>query len=107
MRNFEKNHDKFEARLVDELGLGVIGAEVERLPNTTSVWVPALKDGRWVETLSERGFAVSAGAACLQGPRGPVEFTSSLVRLTSGWRCYGFRPGLKPVKKHLMPSVPR
>ena len=33
-----KNHDKFEARLVDELGVGVIGAEVERLPNTTSVW---------------------------------------------------------------------
>ena len=59
-----KNHDKFEARLVDELGVGVIGAEVERLPNTTSVWVPALKDGRWVETLSERGVCNKRGC-CL------------------------------------------
>mgnify|MGYP002828223009 CR=1 FL=1 len=36
-----------------------------------SVWVPALKSGRWVETLSERGFALSAGAACHAGTSGP------------------------------------
>ena len=88
-----KNHDKFEARLVDELGLGVIGAEVERLPNTTSVWVPALKSGRWVEMLSERGFAISAGAACHAGASGPsrihqlvgqTDLAMEMLRISTG-----------------------
>ena len=88
-----KKHNKFEARLVDELGLGVIGAQLERLPNTSSLWVPQVPGLDWVTELSGRGFAVSAGAACHAGEAGPsrihglcgqTDTSLGMLRVSSG-----------------------
>ena len=86
-------HAEFERRLVDELGLGVIGAQLERLPNTTSVWIPECFGTSWVDELSKRGFAVSAGAAChsdskepsrIHGLCGQTDTSLSMLRVSSG-----------------------
>ena len=86
-------HAEFERRLVDELGLGVIGAELERLPNTTSVWIPEIQSTSWVADLSKRGFAVSAGAAChsdsdepsrLHNLCGQTDRSLKMLRVSSG-----------------------
>lgn len=88
-----KKHDLFEASLVDELRLSVIGAQLERLPNTTSVWVPTLSGRNWVSELSLRGFCVSAGAAChaddeassrIHGLTGQRDTKLEMLRVSSG-----------------------
>ena len=62
--------EDFETKLARDVpGIGIIGAEAERLWNTVSVVLPELPDcrQRWVVRLDKLGFAVSTGSACASG----------------------------------------
>lgn len=63
--------DRLEAGLVALTpGAEIIGANVERLPNTTCVAVPGLSAETLVIRFDLAGFAISAGAACSAGKIG-------------------------------------
>jgi cysteine desulfurase len=73
----------------------VIGAEAERLPNTTSVALPGASAETLVIALDLAGVAVSAGAACSSGKVGASHvleamglepaLARSAVRISIGW----------------------
>ena len=88
-----EKHQIFESRVVDELGLSVIGAGLGRLPNTSSLWIPSQGGSGWVKALSDRGFALSAGAACHAGAAqdsrihrltGQSNHALEMIRVSSG-----------------------
>ena len=60
----------FETALCSALpGTSIVGAETERLWNTTAAIMPELPDcrQRWVVKLDKLGYAVSTGSACASG----------------------------------------
>jgi cysteine desulfurase len=73
----------------------VIGAEAERLPNTTSVALPGASAETLVIALDLAGVAVSAGAACSSGKVGASHVLEAMglepalaraaVRISIGW----------------------
>jgi cysteine desulfurase len=73
----------------------VIGADVERLPNTTSVALPGASAETLVIALDLAGVAVSAGAACSSGKVGASHVLEAMglepalaraaVRISIGW----------------------
>jgi cysteine desulfurase len=73
----------------------VIGAGVERLPNTTSLALPCISAETQVIALDLDGVMVSAGAACSSGKVGPShvlaamgvapEIAASTIRVSLGW----------------------
>lgn len=81
--------DRLEARL-GALGGEVVGAAVERLPNTTAVRFDGVEAADLVMALDLEGFAVSAGAACASGSaeRSPVlramGIAGSALRVSTG-----------------------
>jgi cysteine desulfurase len=73
----------------------VIGADTERLPNTTNVAVPGMSAETLVIALDLAGIAVSAGAACSSGKVGASHVLEAMglapllaraaVRVSLGW----------------------
>jgi cysteine desulfurase len=73
----------------------VIGADTERLPNTTNVAVPGMSAETLVIALDLAGIAVSAGAACSSGKMGASHVLEAMglapllaraaVRVSLGW----------------------
>ncbi len=64
--------DHFERALLGLVaGCKVNGADHERLPNTSSVFVPGIRADDLVVALDLEGILVSAGAACSSGKPGP------------------------------------
>jgi cysteine desulfurase len=73
----------------------VIGADVERLPNTTALAVPGLSAETQVIALDLEGVMVSAGAACSSGKVGPSHVLAAMglptgiaagtIRISLGW----------------------
>jgi cysteine desulfurase len=64
--------DAFEARLSALLpGVSIRGADVPRLPNTSSATIPRADARRLLDELSRRGVHASAGSACQAGAPEP------------------------------------
>lgn len=73
----------------------IIGVDVDRLPNTTSVAVPGFTSETLVIKLDLAGIAVSAGSACSSGKVGashvlaamglPNGVAASVIRISLGW----------------------
>jgi cysteine desulfurase len=64
--------DTFEARLAALLpGVTIRGADVPRLPNTSSATIPGADARRLLDELSRRGVHASAGSACQAGAPEP------------------------------------
>jgi cysteine desulfurase len=73
----------------------VVGAEAERLPNTTSVALPGASAETLVIALDLAGIAVSAGAACSSGKVGASHVLQAMglepalagaaIRVSLGW----------------------
>jgi cysteine desulfurase len=76
-------------------GATVIGASVERLPNTTALALPSVAAQTQVIALDLAGVMVSAGAACSSGKVGPShvlaamgvppEIAATTIRISLGW----------------------
>ena len=77
----------------------VIGADVTRLPNTTSLSLPGVPAETQVIALDLAGVMVSAGAACSSGKVGPShvlaamglppEIAAATIRVSLGWSTEG------------------
>lgn len=73
----------------------ILGADAERLPNTTAMLIPGVDGETLVMTLDLAGFAISSGAACSSGKNNPShvplamgwtpEATRGMVRVSLGW----------------------
>src|SRR5712692_700415 len=76
-------------------GAAVIGANVERLPNTTALALPGVSAETQVIALDLDGVMVSAGAACSSGKVGPSHVLAAMgvapavalgtIRVSLGW----------------------
>lgn len=76
-------------------GIGIIGADTARLPNTTCATFPGRSAETLVMALDLGGVAVSAGAACSSGKVKsshvlsamglPAEAAGSAIRFSTGW----------------------
>jgi len=88
--------DGLEAAATEAVrGAVVIGADVERLPNTTALAMPGVSAETQVIALDLAGVMVSAGAACSSGKVGPShvlaamgvvpEIAASTIRISLGW----------------------
>ena len=88
--------DRLEAQvLADHAAAVVIGAEAERLPNTTSIALPGASAETLVIALDLAGIAVSAGAACSSGKVGASHVLEAMglepalaraaIRVSLGW----------------------
>lgn len=84
--------DKLESLLEDAV---VVGAAVERLPNTTCLAMPGLKAESLLMNFDLAAIAVSSGSACSSGKVGrshvldamglAPEISSSAIRVSLGW----------------------
>nr|WP_070958941.1 cysteine desulfurase family protein [Hyphomonas sp. Mor2] len=87
--------DQMEARLREEVGVTVFGAEVERLPQTSNFAIPGFRAETQVMAMDLAGVAVSSGSACssgkvkrslVLGAMGvPDELSDSAIRVSFGW----------------------
>ena len=90
------NQKQFEGLLKDNLSdIKIFGENVERLPNTTCIYMPHLEADAQVIALDLEGYAVSAGSACSSGKVKSshvlkamnAEFASNKsIRISSGWQ---------------------
>lgn len=89
--------DTFESRMRAAFPeLRVIGAEGERLWNTSLLVMPRHSNLKWLTRLSQRGFSISTGSACSSGKEGSSVVVRALgaadeelrrvVRLSGGWQ---------------------
>ena len=88
--------DRLEARVREAApDVRIMGAGVDRLPNTTCMVVPGIKGNTQLMALDLAGVAVSAGAACSSGKTGGShvlramglddEDAASAIRVSFGW----------------------
>ncbi len=88
--------DELEAAAMEAVpGAAAIGADVERLPNTTALALPGVSSETQVIALDLAGVMVSAGAACSSGKVGPShvlaamgvppEIAGATIRISLGW----------------------
>jgi cysteine desulfurase len=95
-RRVRRLRDELEAAAIEAApDAVVIGAEVERLPNTTALALPGVSAETQVIALDLAGVMVSAGAACSSGKVGPShvlaamgvppEIAASTIRVSLGW----------------------
>lgn len=71
--------DAFETGLAESIpGTRIIGADAQRLPNTSMALMPAHGNLKWLTRLSERGFAVSTGSACSAGHGNPSHVMAAM-----------------------------
>ena len=93
----QKNrHNVFEKTLKDNLSdIKIIGENVERLPNTSALYMPYLSSETQVIALDLEGFAISAGSACSSGKvkkshvleaMGISWASDKTIRVSSGWQ---------------------
>jgi len=92
--------DAFEARMrLAFPALRLIGAEGERLWNTSLLVMPRHSNLKWLTRLSQRGFSISTGSACSSGKEGASVVVRALgateeelrrvVRVSGGWETGG------------------
>ena len=104
----------FERELTRALpGVEIVGAQTERLWNTTSAIMPEVADcrQRWVVKLDKLGFAVSTGSACASGKEAPSPVLTAMgysaaeagraLRFSGGWEttCEDWRRLLEGVRQ--------
>ena len=87
---------QFEVVLKDNLsGIKFFGENVERLPNTTCIYMPHLEADAQVIALDLEGYAVSAGSACSSGKVKSSHVLKAMnaewasnrsIRISSGWQ---------------------
>ena len=95
-RNIAKKQRQFEKKLKKSLSeIIIIGESVERLPNTSCIFMPNLSSEAQVIALDLEGFAVSAGSACSSGKvkeshvlkaMGADWASKNSIRVSSGWQ---------------------
>ena len=95
-RNIVKQQRQFEEKIKNNLSeIIIIGESVERLPNTTCLYMPHLSSEAQVIALDLEGFAVSAGSACSSGKvkeshvlkaMGADWASRNSIRISSGWQ---------------------
>ena len=95
-RNIAKKQRQFEKKLKKSLPeIIIIGESVERLPNTSCIFMPNLSSEAQVIALDLEGFAVSAGSACSSGKvkeshvlkaMGLDWASKNSIRISSGWQ---------------------
>ena len=67
-RVLEKARNAFEQKLLESFsGIRIVGAEVNRLWNTSSLLMPDFDNLRWVGKLEKLGHEISTGSACSSG----------------------------------------
>lgn len=84
----------FEKSLTSRLNCEIVGADAERLPNTSCVHIPGVLASELVEELAGEGLYISAGSACSSGAAKPshvllsmgksAAFALSTVRVSLG-----------------------
>ena len=72
-----------ETVLASVQGVTVLGQGMERLPNTVSVLVEGISGREFVQVMDQRGFALSAGAACHSAGGGQDEIGQVRFSLSS------------------------
>lgn len=87
--------DKMEARLREEAGVTIFGADAERLPQTSNFAISGFRAETQVMAMDLAGVAVSSGSACssgkvkrslVLGAMGvPDELSDSAIRVSFGW----------------------
>ncbi len=87
--------DKMEARLREEAGVTIFGADAERLPQTSNFAIAGFRAETQVMAMDLAGVAVSSGSACssgkvkrslVLGAMGvPDELSDSAIRVSFGW----------------------
>jgi cysteine desulfurase len=88
--------DRFEARLLNNPGVAILGAGAERVANTICVAMPGVASETQVIALDLDGVAISAGAACSSGKVGPSHVLAAMgvdrvladcaIRVSFGWQ---------------------
>jgi cysteine desulfurase len=71
--------DKLEERVLAEIpGARIVGAGVERLPNTSCIALPGISAETQIMALDLAGYAVSAGSACSSGKVKPSHVLAAM-----------------------------
>ena len=96
INNIRSKQKQFEGLLKNNLSnIKIFGDNVERLPNTTCIYMPHLEADAQVIALDLEGYAVSAGSACSSGKVKSshvlkamnAEFAANKsIRISSGWQ---------------------